>query len=136
VIFVDTSAWFAASVPTDRNYRAADAFLATVDPRLLVTTDYVLAETLTLLRMRGERQRTTEFGKRVLEERICRLEWVQRDDVLKAWIAFETFGDRKWSFVDCVSRSVIERLTIEQAFTFDEHFRQFGSVEVVPQAQG
>lgn len=100
MIFVDTSAWFAASVPTDRNYLAADAFLSTIDPRLLVTTDYVLAETLTLLRKRGERQRTTEFGKRAWEERLCRIEWVQRDDVLKAWIAFETFRDQKWSFVE------------------------------------
>jgi predicted nucleic acid-binding protein len=132
VIFVDTSAWFAASVPSDRNHLAADAYLSAADPRLLVTTDYVLAESLTLFRMRGERRRATEFGKRAFEERLCRIEWVQKDDVLKAWIAFETFRDQKWSFVDCVSRTVTERLRISQAFAFDDHFRQFGIVAVVP----
>jgi predicted nucleic acid-binding protein len=132
VIFVDTSAWFAASVPTDRNHRAADAFLAATDPRLLLTTDYVIAETLTLLRIRSEHQRASEFGRRAFEERICQIEWVLKGDVLKAWIAFETFRDQKWSFVDCLSRTVIERLQIEQAFAFDDHFRSFGEVVVVP----
>ena len=84
MIFVDTSAWFAASVPTDPNYQRADAFLAGADPRTLVTTDYVLDETLTLVKMRGEMKRTKELGRRILEERICRLIWVQKEDVFKA----------------------------------------------------
>ena len=40
--------------------------------------------------------------------------------------------DKEWSFTDCVSRAVIERLGITTAVAFDEHFRQFGTVIVVP----
>jgi predicted nucleic acid-binding protein len=132
VIFVDTSAWFAAAVPTDPNYPSASAFLAQAAAAELVTTDYILDETLTLLAMRGEKRRTHELGRRVLEESLCRLVWVQREDVHKAWLIFDSQRHQGWSFTDCVSYVVIERLQIDQAFAFDAHFRQFGDLTVVP----
>jgi len=132
VIFVDTSAWFAGSVPSDSNHRPARNFLAATDPQLLVTTDYVFDEYLTLLKVRGEATRAIELGRRILEESVCRLIWVEKQDVFKAWTVFESYRDKGWSFTDCVSRAVIERLGIVEAFAFDEHFRQFGNVTIVP----
>jgi predicted nucleic acid-binding protein len=132
VIFVDTSAWFAASVPTDRDYRAATDFLAVASPSDLVTTDYVLDEYLTLLKVRGEGRRTSDLGRKILEERVCQLIWVEKQDVYKAWTYFETYRDKGWSFTDCVSKAAMERLNITEAFAFDEHFREFGSLTVVP----
>ena len=35
---------------------------------------------------------------------------------------FERFTDKEWSFTDCVSYAVIERLAIKKAFAFDDHF--------------
>ncbi len=47
MIFVDTSAWFAAAVTWDANHSAvADWFRCQTNP--LLTTDFVIAETLTL----------------------------------------------------------------------------------------
>ncbi len=52
MIFVDTSAWYASVVPSDPNHAAAAAWLK--ENRLpLLTTDYVVDEILTLLKMRG-----------------------------------------------------------------------------------
>lgn len=45
---------------------------------------------------------------------------------------FERYADKQWSFTDCVSYAVIERLGIKQTFAFDRRFRQFGIVDVVP----
>lgn len=132
MIFVDTSAWFAACVPTDRNYEAADEFIVRANSDLLVTTDYVLDETLTLLKVRGEFERAREFGRRAIAEQICRLVWIQKEDALNAWKTFESFQDKGWSFTDCVSRAIMERLNIRKAFAFDEHFRQFGDIELFP----
>jgi hypothetical protein len=56
MIFVDTSAWFAAFVPNDPYYSDAGARLKQ-NAELLVTTDYVLDELLTLLKRRGEFER-------------------------------------------------------------------------------
>ncbi|MFO0788689.1 MAG: PIN domain-containing protein [Pirellulales bacterium] len=132
MIFVDTSAWFAASVPKDPNHRAAKEFMAATDSILLVTTDYVLDEYLTLLKSRGQLQRLNQLGRQILEEVVCRIEWVQAADVYKAWTIFNSHRDKGWSFTDCVSRTVMERLKIAQAFAFDDHFREFGSISVVP----
>jgi predicted nucleic acid-binding protein len=132
MIFVDTSAWFAASVPTDPNYQAALGFLTATDPGLLVTTDYVLDEYLTLLKTRGQLRRVNILGRQILEEVVCRIEWVEPGDVYKAWVIFDSYSDKGWSFTDCVSRAVMERLEITEAFAFDEHFREFGNVTVLP----
>jgi predicted nucleic acid-binding protein len=131
MIFVDTGAFYAANVPQDPDYTAARAFLA-ANKEALVTTDYVIAELLTLLRARGQRRRAIAVGRQLLEQRACIIEWVSPEDVGRAWHIFRTFQDKDWSFVDCTSYAVIERLGIQRAFAFDEHFRQFGNLMVVP----
>lgn len=131
MIFVDTGAWFAAFVPNDADHAAADAWLeANTEP--LVTTDYIVDELLTLLKMRREYRRALDIGPRLLQGNIARLEWVQPADIQQAWTIFQQYQDKNWSFTDCISRVVMERLAIQTAFAFDDHFRQFGSVTVVP----
>jgi predicted nucleic acid-binding protein len=76
VIFVDTSTWFAGCVTADSNHQSAKAVFASTDPRLLFTTDYVLDETLTLLKARGENSRALDIGRQILEEEICQLVWI------------------------------------------------------------
>lgn len=131
MIFVDTGAWYALFDPNDQDHQAAnDWYDRNIEP--LVTTDYILDEVLTLLRVRGEFQRAVRIGEAIIAEDICILEWVLREDIVRGWEIFSTYRDKRWSFTDCVSRSVIERLKIMEAFSFDDHFRQFGIVDVVP----
>jgi predicted nucleic acid-binding protein len=131
VIFVDTGAWFAAFVPNDADHAAADAWLeANTEP--LVTTDYVIDELLTLMKMRGEFQRALRVGASLFAEEIAQVAWVLPSDIQQAWHIFQRYHDKGWSFTDCVSRVMMERLGIQQAFAFDDHFRQFGTVTVVP----
>jgi len=131
VIFVDTGAWFAAFVPNDTDHAAADAWLeANREP--LVTTDYVIDELLTLLKMQGEFQRARRLGASLFAEEIAQVEWVRPDDSRQAWAIFQRYDDKGWSFTDCISRVVMIRLGIQQAFAFDEPFQQFGTVTVVP----
>ena len=131
MIFVDTSAWFAAFVPNDPYYADAGAWLEqNTEP--LVTTDYVLDELLTLLSFRGEHRRAGWLGEEILRERVAQLEWVTSADVDAAWDVFRGFPEPGWSFTDCTSRVVIERLSIATAFAFKEHFRQLEDVTVVP----
>ena len=131
MIFVDTGAWFAAFVLNDPDHLAADAWLAT-NAEPLITTDYVIDELLTLLKMRGEYQRALRLGASLFAGAIARLVWVVPDDVQEAWTIFQRYQDKGWSFTDCVSRVIMQRLTIQTAFAFDEDFRQFGTVTVVP----
>jgi predicted nucleic acid-binding protein len=131
VIFVDTSAWFAGCVPTDANHKAASGLLRSRRSRF-VTTDFVIDELLTLLKARGEFKRALDIGSQLFGGVAARIEWVEQADVLEAWQVFVSHRDKAWSFTDCVSLVVMERLGIAQSFAFDEHFKQFGTVTVVP----
>lgn len=129
--FVDTSAWFAAVVPSDPNHPRAVGWLQS-NSSALVTTDFIVDELLTLLRFRGESRRAMEFGTDLLQGNLSHVEWVTEADFRNAWEIFRTYHDKAWSFTDCVSRAIIVRLGLRQAFAFDYHFQQFMVVPVVP----
>lgn len=131
MIFVDTSAWYAAWVASDPYHQSAAEFAAAASQRF-VTTDYVVDEFLTLLRMRGQHQRAQLAAERVAQGRLSRIEWVRPADVLSAIEVFRTYQDKRWSFTDCVSLVAMRRLGVTQAFAFDDHFRQFGGIVVLP----
>ena len=129
-VFVDTGAWFAASVPSDRDHAAAAAFMRSNTDRL-VTSDYIDDELLTLFRSRGQMDRAKDWVEQVRQRRLDIIE-VFESDIRAATKLFFDFADKDWSFTDCTSRVLMERLGIVRAFAFDEHFRQFGTVAVVP----
>jgi predicted nucleic acid-binding protein len=131
MIFVDTGAWYAHVIPGDPNFDSAIRWMRQ-NPGSLLTTDYVVDELLTLLRSRGHTDHALHLGRRIFQGAVCRLYYVTDSDIREAWHIFEQFSDKEWSFTDYTSRVVMERLGITTAFAFDDHFRQFGTVTVVP----
>ena len=129
--FVDTGAWCASVVPSDPRHRNLPAWLAGSPVRLL-TTDCVVDETLTLLRARGERTRAIELGRRFFDLAGVAVHRVDADDARRAWTYFRDETHRDWSFTDCPSRAVIERLHLKRVLTFDHHFNEFGALEILP----
>lgn len=131
MIFVDTGAWYASLVPTDPDHARAVQWLAANHSPLL-TTDYVIDETLTLLRTRGERKRAILLGARFFDHGFAEIHQITPVDLTLSWRTFERFDDKNWSFTDCTSKVVMEQLNIKVAFAFDHHFHQFGTIQVVP----
>jgi uncharacterized protein len=131
MIFVDTGAWYAATVPNDDNHRAAHQWLQ-VNTEPLLTSDYVVDETLTLLKMRGHASLSLEMGESLFTGELADIILITEEDIRQAWRIFRQFHDKDWSFTDCTSKVVMERLHVQQAFSFDHHFRQFGDISVVP----
>ncbi len=131
MIFGDTGGWFAAYVPNSPEHAPAKSWLAS-NSEPLVLTDYIFDELMTLMKARGERDRAYALGRRLLDGEIARIERVTAADLVAAWTVFDRYRDKDWSFTDCMSRVVMERLGINRAFAFDDHFRQFGTVVVVP----
>jgi predicted nucleic acid-binding protein len=129
-VFVDTGARYAASVPSDPDHAAAAGFIRSNVERL-ATSDYIYDELLTLFRARGHMDRAKNWIAQVQQRRLDIVR-VTRADVRKATAIFFRFSDKEWSFTDCTSRVVMERLGIQRAFAFDDHFRQFGTVTVLP----
>jgi uncharacterized protein len=131
MIFVDTSVWFAMAVPSDQDH-AAVAELLRQNTEPLLTTDYVVDETLTLLRARGYTQRALALGTEFFSGSIATLYYLTEADVQAAWGIFQKYQDKEWSFTDCASKVVIEQMKIMRAASLDHHFHQFGNIIVQP----
>ncbi|MHB1425808.1 MAG: type II toxin-antitoxin system VapC family toxin [Gemmataceae bacterium] len=97
-----------------------------------MTTDYLIDETLTLLRVRREMARAAAFVEQLFGGRLATVYFLTENDIRASWAIFHDYADKEWSFTDCTSKVVIEKLGLTTAFSFDRHFRQFGTILVVP----
>lgn len=131
MIFVDTSAWFAYTIPDDEHHEEALRWMRH-NQLPLVTSDYIIDETMTLLRARAQTLRALQLGELLFRGNLAQLHYLSQDNIQRAWQVFRQFTDKEWSFTDCTSRVVMEELRITQAFSFDQHFRQFGTVAILP----
>jgi hypothetical protein len=87
-----------------------------------VTTNFVFDETLTLLRRRLGWSVACEFGRGLRGSRLASIVYVTVEDEDAAWILFRKFRDKEFSYTDCTSFAVMERLKLRTAFVFDRHF--------------
>jgi hypothetical protein len=127
-LFVDTAGWMACADRADPQHaRASDARDAALERgELLVTTDYVVDETLTLIRKRLGLAAAEAWWRQV--EGSSRLRWESIDwaRAEKARGLFFRYRDKDYSFTDCTSFVVMQELRLKQALTTDDHFRQMG----------
>ena len=130
-IFVDTSAWYALLDKNDANHYAAVKFYdSLVHP--LVTSNYIADEVITLARIRLGYKVAVEIGQKLWAESIANLIRVMPEDEKKAWEIFVKYRDKTFSFTDCSSFALMERIGITEVFAFDEHFTQYGSFVALP----
>jgi uncharacterized protein len=127
-IFVDTSAWFALNSRKDRHHKQARDFIASIktSPILFLTTDYIVDETLTLLRFKVSHRDALAFLRLLSRSPQIAREQVTPDHLKRAEDIFSRYRDKPWSFTDCVSFAFMEEKGLEDAFAFDENFSQFG----------
>ncbi len=124
-MFVDTSAWFALSCRQDSDHLAVRHLLETQSLPLL-TTDYILDETITLLQARLNHAYAVRFLDRVQKSSLIQLIYLLPRQIEAAMTLFRNRPDKNWSFTDCTSFIVMEEYQIDTAFTLDKHFRQAG----------
>jgi uncharacterized protein len=127
-IFVDTSAWFALNNRRDQYHRQARDFVASLksSPILFFTTDYIIDETLTLLRFKVSHREAAAFLRIFSRSRLIVREQANPGQLKRAEEIFLRCRDKFWSFTDCVSLAFMEEKRLEDAFTFDSNFSQFG----------
>ncbi len=129
MIFEDTGGWYAAELEDDANHDRASAFLKTVGSNAYgvpVTTNHVLDETLTLLRIRRGLDAAVEFLAKLRGSSSVKIIWVDRGIFQRAFGLFEGSKGRSWSFTECTSFVMMKDLQIAEAFSFDPHFTEAG----------
>jgi predicted nucleic acid-binding protein len=125
-VFADTSALFALLVSDDSMHVRAKLnfeYFARNNIQLL-TSSYVLLETLTLLQRRVGMDAANDFDLKIVP--ILEIVWVDAAWHKLAMQRLQMEKSRHVSLTDCLSFEIMERRDIACAFTFDKHFRERG----------
>lgn len=127
-LFADTAGWVACADEADPFHGAAtaarDAWLESGG--VLMTTDYVADETLTLLRFRLGLDASEAWWRQVEASSRLRWEFITVARAEKARGLFFRYRDKAFSFTDCTSFTVMRELRVRDALTTDHHFAQAG----------
>jgi len=129
-IFFDTWGWLAIAHKEDDRHADVVSFYKDylLKKRIPVTTDYVLSETVTLLRAKTHGVNVfidailsaAKEGK-IIIERISESRWG------KAWALSKKYDDKPdISFVDFTSFVVMKEAGISEALTADKHYEEVG----------
>ena len=131
MIFIDTSAFLSLEDESDQYHEGAIQFREQVLRMRryeIVTTSYILDETLTLIRFRIGIKASIDFSKKLRMSEVVKSVYISRGIEERALDIFEKYDDKDFSFTDCVSFVVMLEMGIKEAFAFDQHFDQMGFV--------
>ena len=127
-VFVDTS-WFKAFLdPDDAFHNQAEKQYLQIKAKKthFITTNYIVDETLTLLRVRKNLELSLKFRDMMVGmSHSLKLIRVTPQDESKSWDLFPKPWS-KLSFTDCTSFAVMQRLDLKDVAAFDDHFSRAG----------
>ena len=126
-VYIDTSAYYALVDSDHANHQAANSLAHRLsgEGAELFTSNFVIAETHTLILNRLGYDAAARVLSSVYASatRITRATEVDehrgREIVLQ-------HKDKTYSLVDAISFAIMERLHLRRAWSYDQHFRQFG----------
>jgi predicted nucleic acid-binding protein len=124
-VFVDTSAWYALIDAKDPYHLDILDNLQRNQHNLL-TSNYIVDETITLLRYKIGWKYAQQFGEQIYSGQLAQCVHLTESDERLAWDIFERYRDKVFSFTDCTSFSLMKRLQLSTAITLDSDFKIFG----------
>jgi len=133
-ILVDTGAWFALVDRNDPDHQAVADAVRENNGRLL-TTNFILDETLTLTRVRLGWNVAMCPGTVLRTGKLARLVRISTRDEEEAWTIFSAYSGKRFSFTDCTSFALCKRMKLERCLAIDRYFRSY-SLQCIPRVEG
>jgi predicted nucleic acid-binding protein len=131
-VFFDSWGWVAIANKNDNYHERVYSFYKDLllSRGLPITTDYILAETITFLRAKIDFKLVDTFIETILDavknERII-LERIDEKRWTKAWELSKKYNDKtSISFFDLTSFVVMREVRISEVLTNDKHFEDVG----------
>src|SRR5215469_17035177 len=126
--FADTSVLDAAVDARDTYHPDAARLMRQLAQagRMIVTSDYVVAETLNLAVARRGRVVADRLLQLLETSSGLRIEWIGAERFLAAKAFFRKHADHDYSFTDCTSFVVMQELRLRDVITTDRHFTEAG----------
>jgi hypothetical protein len=132
VIFLDTSFLFPLFARHDPDHQRVrqvmEGYRGKRMAEEVLTTNHVVAETITLVRYKGSRESkaahalAVEVGSALYAGTLARVHWTTPEDERAAFEYFKRHADQEYSMVDCLSFVVMERSGIREALAVDSDF--------------
>jgi uncharacterized protein len=102
VIFVDTSFFFPLVSAHDRDHSRVRKVIEDLGnrrlPDVLITTNHVVGETITLARVRGGHELAVQVGRHLYAEKMARIHWASPDQEKAAFEYLAKHRDKEYSF--------------------------------------
>jgi len=125
LVFADTGAFYALADRRDPAHSRAVRFVKSCNT-LLITTDFVFAETMSLLTKRLGKEIAVTFGLGLRTSPSIRIEEATPKTREQAWELFSRHRDKDYDLIDCISFAMMDAFGIHEVFGFDRHFKQYG----------
>jgi len=130
-VFVDTSFFKALIDKKDDFHEDALTILQNLKSQSckLVTTNYVLDETITLILVRCGVRRVKDLQEKLVDLKILKVLRITHKDEKNSWDWFWNDWSRL-SFTDCTSFALLKRIGLTHVAAFDTHFSRAGFTAV------
>lgn len=132
MIFLDTGFLFAYVSADDKDHARVNEVLEAYRGQrladILLTTNHVVAETITLVSKRGHRDPgvrhdlAVSLGRQLYGGLFGHVHHASAEEELEAFAYFEKHRDKSYSIVDCLSFLIMEKRRIQEAWAVDEDF--------------
>lgn len=102
--FDDTSAFYASKDPSDKNYQRAKTFMEHIKNDIsssLITSNFVIDESITLIRMKLGHEAALKFG-----------DLIHKSDIVEVVRVSEVFEKRAWRFLQNTPTRILATRTV------------------------
>ena len=124
--------FIALAKTNDDHHAVARDFIETLAPPYqLMTSDYILDETVTRIRDSLGAEKAFYFCRKIMESRLYRIFFIDKKIFQAGLEWLKKYSDKDLSFTDCTSFVLMEKHRLTTAFTFDDDFKKVG-FEMVP----
>lgn len=128
MIFVDTSVFAAGAARLDVRHEEARRLVARYAPSGLITSNHVRGETWTFLNRRHGHRVAVAFLEMLAKTKHVHVATVEPELEEQALRWLRRHDERKYSFVDAASFTLMRSLRITETLTFDNDFEAAGFV--------
>lgn len=128
MIFIDTGAFIAKYLASDQYHASGIRRWKKLESSsaLLLTSNFVLDETLTLLGRWSSYSFAAKKAQLIYSSTRIEIIRPEEEDERAALKLFEKFADQKVSFTDCISFALMKKRKVRQVYSFDKHFARAG----------
>jgi len=127
-IFIDTSGFYALMVKNDEKHSLACGIVeeAKTGKYSFLSSDYVIDETVTLLKARRFAHAVPNFLEIIETSNVCTVEWTNSGRFKIASTFCTKHLDKDYSFTDCLIITLMKELGLKRILTKDAHFKTAG----------